>query len=90
MKTVTFQQDDVIICDASRHFGVFFGVWNRLVMNYPRAKFHLDTAINNGDTCTCIEPGGNEAPRLTLKGLGRGILTPSGFFQITPKRVEIF
>ena len=46
-KMLKFQHDDVIIYDVSRDFGTLFGMWNRLAMSYPCAKFHCDRTINN-------------------------------------------
>ena len=48
MKMLTFQHDDIIICDVSR---ALFNVFNRLVMGNLLARFHEDSTINNGDTC---------------------------------------
>ena len=44
-KTLKFQHDDVIIFDVSGDFGIFFGMWNRLVMSYLCAKFCCDTTL---------------------------------------------
>ena len=38
-KMLEFQHNDVIIFDISGDFGIFFGMWNNLVMSYPCAKF---------------------------------------------------
>ena len=50
-KTLRFQQHDLIIYDVSVDFGIFFGMWNSLVMSYFCAKFHHDPTIDNGINC---------------------------------------
>ena len=44
-KMLKFQHYEVIIYDVSGDFGILFGLWNRLIMNYLCAKFHCDTSI---------------------------------------------
>ena len=51
MKTLKFQHDGVIIFDVSGDFGIFFGMWNKLVMSYLCAKFCFDTTLIACDTC---------------------------------------
>ena len=57
-KTLKFQNNDVIIFDVSGDFGIFFGMWNRLVMSYLCAKFCCDSTLitRNAFSCTffCI------------------------------------
>ena len=50
-KTLKFQHDDVIIFDVIGDFGIFFGMWNRLVMSYLCAKFCCDTRLITCNTC---------------------------------------
>ena len=61
MKTLKFQHDDVIISDISGDFGIFLGMWNRLVMSYLYAKSCCDTTLIACNTCIfhvyfCILP----------------------------------
>ena len=51
MKMLKFQNDDVIIFDVSGDFGIFFGMWNRLVMRYLCAKFCCGTTLITCNTC---------------------------------------
>ena len=45
MKTLKFEHDDVIVFDVSGHFGIFFGMWNRLIMSYLCGKICCDTTL---------------------------------------------
>ena len=50
-KMLKFQHDDVIISDVSEDFGIFFGMWNRLAMNYLCVKLCCDTTLIACNTC---------------------------------------
>ena len=50
-KTLKFEHDDVIISDVSEDFGIFFGMWNRLVMSYLCAKVCCDSTLIACNTC---------------------------------------
>ena len=50
-KMLKFQHVDVIISDISGDFGIYFGMWNRLVMSYLFAKCCCDTTLIAGNTC---------------------------------------
>ena len=50
-KTIKFQCDDIIISDVSEESGIFFGIRNRLAMNYLCAKFCCDTTLIACNSC---------------------------------------
>ena len=48
MKTLKFQQYDVIVFDVSADFEILCGMWSSLVTSYPFAKFDHDMKISDG------------------------------------------
>ena len=50
-KMLKFEHDDVIVFDVSGDFGIFFGMWNRLVMSYLCTKICCDTTLITCNTC---------------------------------------
>ena len=50
-ETLRIQHDDVIIIAVKGDFGIFFGMWNRLVMSYLCAKVYCYTTLITCNTC---------------------------------------